>query len=592
MATQNAIERFLSSIFGGGDEQQDAVLRPKARPEKRDTGLMSKSLRPKARPEPEQPAMDTTNSFVSALNDFTDDDADSTSVLASSAARNAYLNGSSLLDLRNANDNPAEDGFLKIPTGKHVPYVPINALETIINKSLADEDSLEDIAFDARLALGRKPEVIQPTVEYDSKKQLEPRSIQQNLVDRGYDIAVDGIIGTQTKKAIKDFQKKSGLKDDGIVGPNTARALGFDSSASEITTETLSPADIPEQIGLMERLSTSTKTPFMAAMAAEALPIRITKDDMNTKEGVKKIQEALNILGYNVGTADGISGNKTKAAIIQFQKDNQLSPDAVIGNSTAAALNEANKSLISSEAETASIIDSMPLSENVKGSLKTIDMYVKAILSPVGKNFINDMLYGGKLSKANPFKYGPLRYSRGQRTVGSEVFSKEALDLMKELVLDARNEDGTSIIEKGSVAVQKKVYGSGGLSVNQSEGGASVGEIVESLATGSEPINEIKLMLGQFNAKIDKNNDIIVTDRFNYNEIVNPLDGKKYTSEQYDQAVKDNKFTDTDVLAQLVRNVRKGEINYKTIRALAFVLGSREGKDQGRRFKINLGPAS
>ena len=461
MATQNAIERFLSSIFGGGDEQQDAVLRPKARPEKRDTGLMSKSLRPKARPEPEQPAMDTTNSFVSALNDFTDDDADSTSVLASSAARNAYLNGSSLLDLRNANDNPAEDGFLKIPTGKHVPYVPINALETIINKSLADEDSLEDIAFDARLALGRKPEVIQPTVEYDSKKQLEPRSIQQNLVDRGYDIAVDGIIGTQTKKAIKDFQRKSGLKDDGIVGPNTARALGFDSSASEVTTETLSPADIPEQIGLMERLSTSTKTPFMAAMAAEALPIRITKDDMNTKEGVKKIQEALNILGYNVGTADGISGNKTKAAIIQFQKDNQLSPDAVIGNSTAAALNEANKSLISSEAETASIIDSMPLSENVKGSLKTIDMYVKAILSPVGKNFINDMLYGGKLSKANPFKYGPLRYSRGQRTVGSEVFSKEALDLMKELVLDARNEDGTSIIEKGSVAVQKKVYQQG-----------------------------------------------------------------------------------------------------------------------------------
>ena len=592
MATQNAIERFLSSIFGGGDEQQDAVLRPKARPEKRDTGLMSKSLRPKARPEPEQPAMDTTNSFVSALNDFTDGDAESTPVLASSAARNAYLNSASLLDLRNANDNPAEDGFLKIPTGKHVPYVPINALETIINKSLADEDSLEDIAFDARLALGRKPEVIQPTVEYDSKKQLEPRSIQQNLVDRGYDIAVDGIIGTQTEKAIKDFQKKSGLKDDGIVGPNTARALGFDSSASEITTETLSPADIPEQIGLMERLSTSTKTPFMAAMAAEALPIRITKDDMNTKEGVKKIQEALNILGYNVGTADGISGNKTEAAIIQFQKDNQLSPDAVIGNSTAAALNEANKSLISSEAETASIIDSMPLSENVKGSLKTVDMYVKAILSPVGKNFINDMLYGGKLSKANPFKYGPLRYSRGQRTVGSEVFSKEALDLMKELVLDARNEDGTSIIEKGSVAVQKKVYGSGGLSVNQSEGGASVGEIVESLATGSEPINEIKLMLGQFNAKIDKNNDIIVTDRFNYNEIVNPLDGKKYTSEQYDQAVKDNKFTDTDVLAQLVRNVRKGEINYKTIRALAFVLGSREGKDQGRRFKINLGPAS
>ncbi|WP_333783306.1 spore cortex-lytic enzyme [Lutispora sp.] len=47
---------------------------------------------------------------------------------------------------------------------------------------------------------------------------------------------IDGIYGTETRQAVLDFQRKNGLRADGIVGDETARALGMnvppESSAS------------------------------------------------------------------------------------------------------------------------------------------------------------------------------------------------------------------------------------------------------------------------------------------------------------------------------------------------------------------------
>lgn len=40
---------------------------------------------------------------------------------------------------------------------------------------------------------------------------------------------------------------------------------------------------------------------------------------------VEKLQSLLNSFGYKVGTADGVFGNNTKKALIQFQKDNKVS---------------------------------------------------------------------------------------------------------------------------------------------------------------------------------------------------------------------------------------------------------------------------
>lgn len=64
------------------------------------------------------------------------------------------------------------------------------------------------------------------------------KKIQTKLKNWGYyKGSVDGIFGSQTKEAVKYFQRKNGLMVDGIVGSQTLKALGISlSSASGSTT--------------------------------------------------------------------------------------------------------------------------------------------------------------------------------------------------------------------------------------------------------------------------------------------------------------------------------------------------------------------
>ena len=59
------------------------------------------------------------------------------------------------------------------------------------------------------------------------------RQIQTNLKKWGYYTgAVDGIYGSKTTAAVKQFQKKNGLTADGVVGAKTLAALGLSSGKS------------------------------------------------------------------------------------------------------------------------------------------------------------------------------------------------------------------------------------------------------------------------------------------------------------------------------------------------------------------------
>lgn len=50
--------------------------------------------------------------------------------------------------------------------------------------------------------------------------------LQLRLQNSGYEIAVDGIFGSQTEKTVITYQKRAGLVADGIVGRQTWRKLG------------------------------------------------------------------------------------------------------------------------------------------------------------------------------------------------------------------------------------------------------------------------------------------------------------------------------------------------------------------------------
>lgn len=65
------------------------------------------------------------------------------------------------------------------------------------------------------------------------------REVQQRLKNWGYySGSVDGVFGSKTYQAVISFQKKNGLKADGIVGTATFRALGISSGAAAASAGT------------------------------------------------------------------------------------------------------------------------------------------------------------------------------------------------------------------------------------------------------------------------------------------------------------------------------------------------------------------
>ena len=64
----------------------------------------------------------------------------------------------------------------------------------------------------------------------------EVRQIQQKLRSLGlYNGSVDGVYGTATQKAVRQFQKNCGITADGIAGPKTLLYLGLGSGTSTST---------------------------------------------------------------------------------------------------------------------------------------------------------------------------------------------------------------------------------------------------------------------------------------------------------------------------------------------------------------------
>lgn len=58
------------------------------------------------------------------------------------------------------------------------------------------------------------------TLKYGSRGN-EVKTLQEKLNTKGYNLTTDGIFGTKTLSAVKDYQQKNGLAVDGIAGNNT-----------------------------------------------------------------------------------------------------------------------------------------------------------------------------------------------------------------------------------------------------------------------------------------------------------------------------------------------------------------------------------
>lgn len=75
-----------------------------------------------------------------------------------------------------------------------------------------------------------------PALSRRGSRGEEVKQIQTVLKDRElYDGNIDGIYGSQTEKAVIQFQKQMGLTPDGIVGPKTLSAMGLGEVPSGVT---------------------------------------------------------------------------------------------------------------------------------------------------------------------------------------------------------------------------------------------------------------------------------------------------------------------------------------------------------------------
>ena len=81
--------------------------------------------------------------------------------------------------------------------------------------------------------------------DHSSFQGVTTKDVQQALKNAGlYEGAVDGNLGPKTKKAIREFQEKNGLKADGKVGPRTWKKLSAHlDSAQEPTVSAAAGSD-------------------------------------------------------------------------------------------------------------------------------------------------------------------------------------------------------------------------------------------------------------------------------------------------------------------------------------------------------------
>lgn len=142
-------------------------------------------------------------------------------------------------------------------------------------------------------------------------------SVQQKLKDLGfYTGSVDGVYGTGSMAAVKAFQRQNGLTADGLVGSRTHAVLMSATSGSTSNSGS----------GNSSYDSSSDQTYAEGTLSCGS-----------TGSEVKKMQQALKALGYNV-SADGSYGALTQMAVTQFQKRNGLTADGVAGSATLKLL--------------------------------------------------------------------------------------------------------------------------------------------------------------------------------------------------------------------------------------------------------------
>lgn len=194
---------------------------------------------------------------------------------------------------------------------------------------------------------------------------------QQALERAGYDPgSINGVFGYETERAVKRFQRVLGAKEDGIIGPVTWKYLepfalepdsgvlrrGSRGSLVSLLQEALREAGFytyavdglfgtrtqsalmafQKSVGLKETGVANAETWLAIAPYIDYTGIYVRPGSSGIFVAI--VQTALKNAGYDPGTVDGKYSAKTASAIKDFQSDNKLAADGIVGPKTWEAL--------------------------------------------------------------------------------------------------------------------------------------------------------------------------------------------------------------------------------------------------------------
>ena len=194
-----------------------------------------------------------------------------------------------------------------------------------------------------------------------------------------YSAGITGHYGEKTETAVKKFQKKYALEDNGVVDEATRAAL-YEAAGITYTAGSSS--------------SSSASSSNSSVSSSDGTTLRY---DMRS-DAVLKLQQDLSKLGYYSGTISGHFGSKTEAAVMSFQKANGLSADGIAGSKTLAKIatalgnSSSSSSSNSSSSNSSSSASSSLLKQGTKSeavrtlqqNLKTLGYYTGSVTGNFG----------------------------------------------------------------------------------------------------------------------------------------------------------------------------------------------------------------
>ena len=142
------------------------------------------------------------------------------------------------------------------------------------------------------------PDVLRPGIRGEAVRDLQQRLGRSGLASAPDDT---GEFGEGTERAVRAFQSRRSLRVDGIVGRQTWSSL------------------VESGYALGDRLL-------------------YLRRPMLRGDDVGELQLRLNALGFDAGREDGIFGDETHEALLEFQRAAGLPADGICGTTTIDAL--------------------------------------------------------------------------------------------------------------------------------------------------------------------------------------------------------------------------------------------------------------